>query len=297
MIRTGQRRPSPVNYYGSIPPLSDVEFQRYESFIYNLTGIHLGPSRRALVMGRLARRILALNLSTFGDYFERVTSGDETELTMMLDCLLTNKTEFFRENRHFEFLKKRVFPEWIRDCEARRRPRRIRAWSAACSTGEEAYSLAMLLVDHFPASHGWSIEILATDLSSRAIQGAQAATWPIDGSTNIPPHYLTRFMLKGKGSRDGYMKADRQLRSIINCRRLNLNDSDFGDIGNFDLIFCRNVLLYFDAVSRRRAVSQLLIHLVRNGYLFLGHAETLDDSFEGMRRVTPSVYTFQQNSL
>lgn len=292
MIRTGHRGTRPVNYYGSIPPLSDKEFERYESFIYKLTGIHLGPSRRALVMGRLARRIRSLRLSTFGDYFERVTSGDDAELTAMVDCLLTNKTEFFRENRHFEFLEKRVFPEWIRDSEARRRPRRIRAWSAACSTGEEAYSIAMVLLDHFPASHGWSVEVVATDLSSRAIQRAQAATWPIEESGNIPPQYLTRFMLKGKGARDGYMRADRQVRSIVNCGRLNLNDSDYGDIGNFDLIFCRNVLLYFDAVSRRRAVNQLLLHLVCDGYLFLGHAETLDDSFEGMRRVTPSVYTF-----
>jgi len=292
MSETGRRSHRPVRYVGPIPPLSDREFELYESFIYNLTGIHLGHSRRALVMGRLARRIRGLQLSSFGAYFDRVSSGDDAELTAMLDCLLTNKTEFFREKRHFDFLEKRVFPEWLRDAEERKRQRRIRVWSAACSTGEEPYSLAMVLLAHFPPTRGWSIEILASDLSSRAIERAANAMWPLEESSNIPLPYLKQFMLKGKGQSRGYMKADRQLRSIVSCTRLNLNDSDYGDIGSFDLIFCRNVLLYFDAASRRQVITRLLKHLVSRGYLFLGHAEMLDDSFERMRRVTPSVYTF-----
>jgi chemotaxis protein methyltransferase CheR len=214
--------------------------------------------------------------------------GDE--LIHMLDQVSTNETRFFREPRQFEFLESRVFAEWRAQSCAGNRPKHIRVWSAGCSTGEEPCSIAMMLLDHFPPANGWEIEILATDLSTRVLNCARKAIWPIGRAQEIPEKYLKRFMLCGIGSQRGNMKAGPEILSRIRFERLNLNDGSYPVMGRFDAIFCRNVLIYFDAQSRARAIDRLIDHLVLSGYLFLGHAESLNGVTERASHITPTVY-------
>ncbi len=205
----------------------------------------------------------------------------------MLDCISTNQTSFFREPRQWEFLAQRVLPQWRVSHEG---PRRIRAWSAACATGEETYSLAMMLVDFFPPAAGWDIEVRGTDLSTRVLERARAAVWPLEEAVEIPDKYLRAFMLRGTGAHGGTMKAAPAIRSVVQFDRLNLHEPTYPALGFFDLIFCRNVLMYFSADTKTQVVARLLKQLLPTGYLFVGHAETLNGVSERVRTVIPTVY-------
>ena len=208
----------------------------------------------------------------------------------MLDPVSTNETHFFREPRQFEFLENRVFAEWHAEAAAGLKPKRLRLWSAGCSSGEEPYSIAMLLLDHFPRHDGWELEIIATDLSTRILDKAQAALWPVVKAQEIPEKYLKQFMLRGTGSQDGKMKAGAEIRSLIQFERLNLNDERYPVTGRFDAIFCRNVLIYFDTPSRTRVIERLIDRLAPSGYLFVGHAESLSGITDRARHVMPTIY-------
>src|SRR6185436_7078457 len=162
------------------------EFTLFRRFIQRHTGIHLPEAKKALVVARLSRRLRTLELPSFTAYFERV-ERDREEQTVMLDSICTNETRFFREPRQFEFLETEVLPRWRQHGDEGRRPKRIRAWSAACSTGEEPFSLAMLLRTHFPLEGGWTVEILASDLSTKVLAAAREAVWPVDRADDIPP--------------------------------------------------------------------------------------------------------------
>jgi chemotaxis protein methyltransferase CheR len=267
--------------------ITDKEFGLFQALIHRVAGIHLPLAKKELLMGRLGRRLRELGLKAYGAYYEYVMEAGHDELIRLLDAISTNETSFFREPRQFEFLAQHVFPEWK---ISRPGARRIRVWSAGCATGEEPYSLAMMLWDHLPPAAGWDLEIRATDLSTRALERARAGIWALEKAEEIPPSYLRAFMLKGKGSLGGMMKAGPRIRSIIEFERLNLNDDTYPTLGFFDLIFCRNVLMYFSAESRARVVERLLNHLVPTGYLFLGHAETLNGVTDRVRSVMPTVY-------
>ncbi len=269
--------------------VSDVEFERFQALVHREAGIWLSPVKKALLAGRLAKRLRELGLASYGDYYE-IVRADEAERTHMLDCICTNETHFFREPRHFEVLAECVYPAWQAEADAGRRPRRIRAWSAACSTGEEPYTLAMSLLRAFPPGSGWDIEILATDLSTRVLERARQAVWPIVKSREIPPACLKAFMLRGTGSQEGRMKAGPEIRSLVRFARLNLNEEAYPAAGQFDLLFCRNVLIYFDAATKARVIDRLLGHLAPAGLLFLGHAESLGSAADRLRTVIPTVY-------
>ena len=288
--RAGARRHASPDAVGSVArSVSDAEFARFQALVHQEAGIWLSPAKKALLAGRLAKRLRELGLASYGDYFEIVRT-DEAERTHMLDCVSTNETHFFREPRHFELLAERVYPAWQADCDAGRRPRRIRAWSAACSTGEEPFTLAMSLLRAFPPGSGWDIEILATDLSTRVLERAREAVWPIAKAKEIPPLLLKAFMLRGTGSQEGRMKAGPELRSLVRFARLNLNHDAYPALGQFDLLFCRNVLIYFDPATKLRVVGRLLAHLAPDGHLFLGHAESLGGMTDRLRSVIPTVY-------
>ena len=273
------------------PAISDREFAAFRDLVRRESGIYLSDAKRALLVGRLARRLRELALPSFGAYYELVAERhDANEREQMLNCICTNETAFFREPRHFEFLEETVFPSWIAAAAEGRRSRRIRIWSAACSTGEEPYSLAMSCLTHFPPGSGWDVEILATDISTRALERARAAVWPIDRAAFIPDAYLKAFMLRGVGDQEGVMKAGQQIRDVVEFRQLNLIEDSFPVTGRFDLVFCRNVLIYFDAEGKATVVRHLLEHLARHGYLFLGHAETLNGIANRPRCVIPTVY-------
>lgn len=280
-----------------VPKISDREFALFQKLIDQETGIYLGPTKRALLVARLVGRLRELRLDSFGAYYRHVLdSSNEQERTRMLDRISTNETRFFREPKHFDFLEKQVFPAWRRQAASAERGQRIRVWSAGCSSGEEPYSLAMILRRHFPVAEGWTTEIVATDLSARALQQAQAAVWPLEQAKEIPPKCLKAFMLKGTGSQAGTMRAGREIRSLVRFERLNLNEEPYPLQGLFDLIFCRNVLIYFRPESKRRVVSHLLDLLAPHGYFFLGHAETLSGLTNRVRTISSAVYALAPNS-
>jgi chemotaxis protein methyltransferase CheR len=273
------------------PAITPREFQLYQKLVYREAGIWLGPQKKALVVSRLGRRLRELGLQSFGAYYDVVRERGESELIYLLDHIATNETHFFREPRHFELLVERIIPSWTHAAVTAHRPRVVRVWSAACSTGEEPYSLAMTLLHHLPMASGWEVEILATDLSTRALASAREAVWPMERAREIPAPYLKRFMLRGRRSQTGKLKAGPELRRVVSFARLNLNDAVYPAIGRFDLVFCRNVLIYFDAQSKTRVIDQVLRHLAPDGHLFLGHAETLNGVASDARMVIPTVYT------
>jgi len=273
----------------AIRPLTDREFKKLQQLIYSDAGIHLSDAKKALVTGRLTRRLRTLGCRDFSAYYEHVAANPD-ERTAMLDCISTNETRFFREPKQFEFLEESVLPHWRALGASGQIPKRIRAWSAACSTGEEPYTLAMVLAAHFPAAEGWSVEILASDLSTRVLDAAREGVWPIERSNDIPERMRKAFMLRGIRAEEGKMRAHPSLKSMIDFRRINLNDTDYGIKGTFDLIFCRNVLIYFNRESKDGVIQRLLRHLSPSGLFFLGHAESLTGGQFGMENAGPTVY-------
>jgi chemotaxis protein methyltransferase CheR len=276
-----------------VTEISDPEFALFQALICREAGIHLNDGKKPMLLSRLMRRVNGLKLESFGDYYRHVVH-DREELVRLLDAVSTNETWFFRNPKHFSFVRETLCPAWITEAEDGRRPKRIVAWSAASSTGEEPFSLAMVLLDGL---RGWDIQILATDLSSRVLERAQAATWSIERSGDIPPPYLKRYMLRGTGAQAGKMKAGTDLRDVVSFRRMNLNDElwSLEPHTHFDLVFCRNVLMYFDAGRRERVLRKIITRLPPRGYLFLGDAEGLS-GFDSLRMVSPAVHTFKANA-
>jgi chemotaxis protein methyltransferase CheR len=269
--------------------LSEREFARFQTLIHAEAGIFLSPVKQALVVSRLAKRLRALDMHSFSDYYDLVVN-DAAEKVMMLDCICTNETHFFRERRHFQYLEQNVLPGWRAEAARGKRPRRMQIWSAGCSTGEEPYSLAMFLLDQL-ADEDWTIEIVATDLSTKVLKRAVAGLWPIAKVAEIPERLLKQFMLCGTGANEGLMKAGPEITSLIRFERLNLNHEAYPVSGPFDLTFCCNVMIYFNAETKRQVLGRMIDKLSPAGYLMLGHAETLNGLGTELRPVAPTVYT------
>jgi chemotaxis protein methyltransferase CheR len=208
----------------------------------------------------------------------------------MIDAITTNETRFFREPRQFEFLVQKVLPRWRAEAERQLRPRRVRIWSAGCSSGEEPYTVAMLLARHLPAEKGWDARLLATDISNRVLEKARKGIYPIARSEELPQDFLHSFMLRGMAERHGEMKVKVEIQQMVEFRRINLDQEPELTAGPFDAIFCRNVLIYFDMASKRRAVANLSRHLTDNGFLFVGHAENLCSMSSQFRSLQPTIY-------
>ena len=266
-------------------------FGKFQQLIYAETGIWLSESKTALLCGRLARRLRALQLRTLREYYEIVIQPDQhAERVLMIDAITTNETRFFREPQHFDFLTSQVFPVWRKAAMEGQRSRTIRIWSAGCSSGEEAYSLAMVLAKYFPPSDGWDPRVLATDISTHVLATAREGIYRIAGARDIRREFLEEFMLKGHGEHEGTMKVAREIRRMAEFKRLNLSDASYEIHGGFDAIFCRNVLIYFDTVSKRNVVEKLVRHLRPQGLFFIGHAENLHSLTQGLRCVAATVY-------
>jgi chemotaxis protein methyltransferase CheR len=282
----------------ALPSITEQQFSRFQKLIYSAAGIHLAPHKKALLEARLSKHVRALGLDSFDAYYRHIVDTDRSdELVQLLDRVSTNETHFFREPRQLEFLEKRVFTQWRAMADGAAKPRQIRLWSAGCSSGEEPYSIAMLLLDHFPPNSGWRLEILATDLSTRILERAQSALWSVAKAREIPEKYLKAYMLRGTGAQQGKMKAGAEIRSLICFQRLNLNDERYPTGGRFDAIFCRNVLIYFDTNSRIRVIDRLIDRLAPGGYLFVGHAESLTGITNRVRHVMPTVYRLNENEM
>lgn len=267
-------------------------FERFQKLIYAETGIWLGSAKTALLCGRLFRRLRTLEIPSLEIYYECVSQPDQhEERARMIDAITTNETRFFREPRHFEFLAQTVFPRWRADAEHGSRPKRVRIWSAGCSSGEEPYSVAMLAERHLPAQEGWDVRLLATDISNRVLDKARKGVYSIGKAVELPQDLLHNFVLRGVAERKGEMKVKVEIQEMIDFQRLNLNQGSSLAESPFDAIFCRNVLIYFDAASKSRVVANLLRHLVANGLLFVGHAENLSTMTSELRSLEPTIYS------
>ncbi len=271
-----------------IPPLSDRDFARFQKLIHEEAGIHLTPAKKELFVARTHKRLRELGLSSFGAYFAQVVQ-DPDERTLLFDRISTNETRFFREPQQLGFLSQRVLPRLRQQAEAGQRRRRLCAWSAGCASGEEPYSLGMVLRQQLTAQDGWQIEILATDLSTRALERAGRGVYPIERTGEIPEACLRAFMLRGVRSREGWMTVGPELRAIVSFARLNLCTDPYPP-GPFDLVLCRNVLIYFDAETRQQVVARLVERLAPEGLLLVGHAESLSGSGHGLRYAGPLTY-------
>jgi chemotaxis protein methyltransferase CheR len=271
--------------------VSPALFQKFQKLIYEETGIWLGSSKTALLCGRLFRRLRELEITSLKNYYERVSQPDQDEeRARMIDAITTNETRFFREPRQFDFLVQKVFPRWQAEALRGARPKRLRIWSAGCSSGEEPYTLAMLLSNHLPAEDGWDVRLVATDISNRVLEKARKGIYPFARQTEIPLHLLHSFMLRGNGEHEGEIKVRLDVQRMIDFRRINLNAEISLPEAPFDAIFCRNVLIYFNEASKQRVVKNLERQLAANGLLFVGHAENLTNVSNELRSLESTIY-------
>ncbi len=264
-----------------VAPLTDHEFVQFQRFIHEAAGIALSDAKKPLVSGRLAKRLHHLQYDSYGRYLQLIASGTAPEETQVaIDLLTTNETYFFREARHFDHLRSVI---------GERAPGAglFRVWSAACATGEEPYSIAMVLADLLPPQ-GW--EVLASDISSRVLEAARRGHYPMSRAAHVPQDYLRRFCLKGIGIEEGTLLVSRALRECVEFGQINLNGARLPAIGKFDVVFLRNVLIYFDGETKRRVVRRVLDQLRPGGFLYIGHSETLHDMGLPLRSVAPAIY-------
>jgi chemotaxis protein methyltransferase CheR len=260
--------------------ISDQEFSQFQRFIHQSAGIHLSPAKKALICGRLGNRVHQKGLASFGDYFRLITgTGAEAEMQVAVDLLTTNETYFFREPKHFEVLRAQALA-------ARSRSEPFRVWSAASSSGEEAYSIAMVLADCLE-DRPW--EIMGSDISTRVLERARTGHYVESRTVNIPPIYLKRFCLKGTGSHAGTVLVSRELRSHVSFVQVNLNEP-LPKLGRFDVIFLRNVMIYFNNDTKRQVVARVIEPLKSGGYFLIGHSESLNDISTAVEQIAPSTY-------
>ena len=262
--------------------ITDLEYEGFQRFLYEAAGIALGDSRKILVTSRLGARLRDRGIGSYADYLRLLTSAtDPDEMQVAVDLLTTNETYFFREPRHFEFLRERMMTSAEGGAI-----RPVRIWSAAGSTGEEAYSIAMVLED---CLRGRPWEVVASDISSRVLERARAGLYPIERARNIPRPYLQRFCLRGQEELAQMLLVQRGLRYKIQFQQINLNGA-LPSIGVFDFIFLRNVLIYFNPPTRQRVIERVLAVLRPGGYLLISHCESLNDVRAPIQMLAPSIY-------
>lgn len=263
----------------SAPQLSAASFAAIRELIRSLAGIAMTAEKEELVKSRLASRLRELKISAYEEYLERIKT-DRVELSNMVDVLTTNKTSFFREPQHFDYLVEQVFPIWRRD----RRPRRI--WSAGCSSGEEPYTLSMLLQAHLPQL---DVRILATDLSLRVLSRAKAADYAESVVADIPAELRSKYLRRVPGLRGDSFQVVPEITARVSFARLNLM-GEWAMKGPFDVILCRNVMIYFNDETRTMLGCRFAELLSPSGVLMIGHAESLASLAQPLRLIEPAIY-------
>lgn len=267
--------------------ITDHEFDLIRRLVYDESGINLTDNKKQLVIGRLGKRLRKLGLRTFKEYYAYVKdAGGEQEVTTLLDCISTNKTDFFREPGHFDFLRRELIPGFLNSGNGKK----LRIWSAACSTGEEPYSIAITLHESIPEIESYDVKMLASDISTKVLDAADRGVYEAERLKPIPYDVMQRHFLMGSGNNNGRFKVKRHLRDMIVYRRINLMDANYPIRTRFDVIFFRNAMIYFDKPTQVDVISKLSRYLKDGGYLFLGHSETLQGTDCGLRYVRPNVY-------
>jgi chemotaxis protein methyltransferase CheR len=280
-----------VTLAGAELAMSDEEFRLFQRLLRAHSGIALGPHKRYLVQARLARRLRALGLATYAAYHAYLTTSDAggDELTQFVNAMTTNKTDFFREPHHFRYLTD-VWAPVMRERAARTGERRVRLWSAGCSTGEEPYTLAMTVVDALGAS-GWDLRILASDIDTEVLARAEAGVYTAAQLEPVPPSLRERsFTRVSETAGERRWQVRPELRELIAFRRINFNEAIWPIRTQFEVIFCRNALIYFDRPDQQRILGRLDDFLKPDGLLCLGHSESLHGLLGGVRHVGHTIY-------
>ncbi len=272
--------------FETVEKLDDREFGLFSSLIYEKVGIFLKPEKKELLNARLSKRMRKLGINGFRKYYDLVTADSSgQELVLLIDAVSTNFTSFFREKAHFDLLVEMVLPEL-----GGKSPGELSVWSAACSSGEEPYTLAMVIDDYFRArGRASTFTIQATDISTRVLAAADKAVYPEERVKTVPAEMLKRYFQKGVGRSAGYVKIKDPLKRHVNFKRLNLIE-EFRWGNCFDIIFCRNVMIYFDRETQEKLVRKFFNALSPGGYLFIGHSESISRLDHGFKQVATTAY-------
>lgn len=265
---------------GPAVDITTEQFKRFRDWLHDTAGITLADHKRSLLMGRLGRRLSACGVRDYGAYFDLLMSGRVPgEMQVAIDLLTTNETYFFRESAHFDFLREQVLPAL--------QPGPLRIWSAASSSGEEAYTLCMVLAETLGTGRRW--EVFGSDLSTRVLECARLGHYPMTRAEHIPRALLHRYCLKGTGRQAGTFLVERELRARTEFRQINLIEP-LPDLGLFDVVFLRNVMIYFDMKTKREVVARVLERMRPGGWLFVSHSESLNGVNAALEMVRPSIY-------
>jgi len=268
--------------------LSDVDFKKLSDFIYSNYGIKLPIAKKVMLQSRLNARLRANNIDSYKAYTEFVLSGKggEAEIINMVDLVSTNKTDFYRESAHFDFMKEVVLPEHFEQFSERT----FRVWSSASSSGEEAYTVAFVINEYLEGKRKFDYQIFGTDISTRILDKARTAVYPMERVDIVPLAQKKKYLLKGKDTSNPQVRIIPEIRSKTSFQRLNLMDENYDVPGVFDVIFCRNVLIYFDRETQEKVISKLCRHLRKGGYFFLGHSESITGYDLPLKQLRPTMF-------
>ncbi len=269
--------------------MTNEDFRRLSEFIFKEYGIKMPEEKKTMLQSRLQKRLRELNIANFKDYVDYVFSkkGQEEEVIHMIDVVSTNKTDFFREPDHFEFLTNEVLPEFVQYNPNRKT---IKVWSAGCSSGEEPYTLSIVMSEFAEKNNGFDYTILGTDISSRILHQAQEAIYKEDKTDVIPLTFKKKYLLRSKDRDKPTVRIVPELRKRITFQRLNFMDTTFSVGDYYDVIFCRNVLIYFNRETQEAVINKLCQKLRAGGYLFLGHSESITNMNVPVIRIKPTVF-------
>jgi chemotaxis protein methyltransferase CheR len=268
--------------------MSDADFNKLSVFINREYGIKLPYAKKTMLQCRLQKRLSSLNMSNFTDYSDYIFSpeGKEKELIHMVDMVTTNKTDFFREPAHFVFMQDRVLPEFIQETGNRK----LKAWSAGCSSGEEVYTLAIVLQEFLKNYSGYDYSILGTDISTRILSRAVNAIYSMERIANIPLDLKKKYFLKSKDAGNPTVRVVKELRSKARYQRLNFMDDVYDISDMHDIVFCRNVLIYFERDIQEKVINRLCQKLRYGGYFFLGHSESIMGMKVPLKQLKPTIF-------
>jgi chemotaxis protein methyltransferase CheR len=273
--------------------ITDDEFQAFQHLIYTETGITLNESKRCLVCSRLSKRLRSLRIGSYLDYYDYLLRHDSNgqELQQMVNCITTNKTDFFREQHHFHFLTSKLFPQLVAAAKAGA-PRKLRIWCAASSRGHEPYSIAMTMREFAPFDSTWDTRLLASDIDTDVLDAAEQGVFSTEDLEPVAESLKQRYFQRGFGQFAGQARAKPTLRQLITFRQLNLIAEHWPIQAKFDVIFCRNVMIYFDVETQQRVIEHLTRYLKPSGYLLLGHSENIQWASHYLRPLGNTIFQF-----
>lgn len=272
----------------SIKPITDEQYAFICDLVYKHSRIKLGPNKKELVMARLSKRIRRIGIKTYEEYCTLLKGKQgEDELSEFIDAISTNHTFFFRESAHFDFLKETILPAVA---PANGRNSSLKIWSAACSSGEEPYSIALLLSEYYRSNPSARWQVDCTDISTKVLKKASEGIFDSERLKQVPEEMVKRYFQKGFGDWEGFYRARDEIKQHLSFQRLNLLAPSYPFREEYDVIFCRNVMIYFDKATQNELVQKFFPLIRPGGYLFIGHAESLTGTNHNLKMIKPAIY-------